>query len=277
MVCAQGDSHMKKTLLLFLFILALAAEALAQPNKPLLMRTPSLSQTQIAFAYAGDLWVVSREGGEATRLTNGVGNEFGPIFSPDGRWIAFTGEYDGNVDVYVVPATGGVPKRLTYHPGNDSVVGWTPDGKQVLMVSGRDSASGRYARLFTMPIDGVFPTPLPLPMGYEGSYSPDGTHLAYVPLPRGFNAWKRYRGGMTTPIWIANLADSHVDKLPRDNSNDFNPMWAGNKVYFLSDRNGSITLFGYDTGSKKVDQLIRNDGLDIKSAALGPDAIVYEQ
>ncbi|MFL6274614.1 MAG: PDZ domain-containing protein [Blastocatellia bacterium] len=268
---------MKKVLLSLLFIIALAAAALAQPNKPLLMRNPTVSQTQIAFSYAGDLWTVSREGGDATRLTNGVGNEASPIFSPDGRWIAFTGEYDGNVDVYVVPATGGVPKRLTYHPGQDVAVGWTPDGKQVLMVSGRDSASGRYSRLFTMPIDGVFPTPLPLPMGYEGSYSPDGSHLAYVPLPRGFNSWKRYRGGMTTPIWITNLADSQVEKLPRENSNDFNPMWAGNKVYFLSDRDGSITLFAYDTGSKKVEQLVRNDGLDIKSASLGPDAIVYEQ
>jgi tricorn protease len=268
---------MKRALLSFLFILALACAAFGQTNKPLLMRNPTLSQTQVAFSYAGDLWIVSREGGEATRLTNGVGNEYAPIFSPDGRWIAFTGEYDGNVDVYVVAAAGGVPRRLTYHPGNDTVVGWTPDGKQVLFVSGRDSASGRYARLFTMAVDGVFPTPLPLPMAYEGAYSPDGSHLAYVPLPHAFNAWKRYRGGQTTPIWIANLADSSIDRLPRDNSNDFSPMWVGNKVYFLSDRNGPITLFAYDTGSKKVEQLIRNDGLDIKSASVGPDAIVYEQ
>jgi tricorn protease len=268
---------MKKTWLLFLFILALTGAAFGQTNKPLLMRNPTVSQTQIAFSYAGDLWIVSREGGEATRLTTGAGNEAAPIFSPDGRWIAFTGEYDGNVDVYTIPATGGVPKRLTYHPGNDTAVGWTPDSKQVLFVSGRDSASGRYARLFTMPVDGVSPTPLPLPMAYEGAYSPDGARLAYVPLPRGFNSWKRYRGGMTTPIWIANLADSSVDKLPRDNSNDFSPMWVGNKIYFLSDRSGPITLFAYDTGSKKVEQLIRNDGLDIKSASVGPDAIVYEQ
>jgi tricorn protease len=268
---------MKKAFLLVLLIAALTGAAFAQSNKPLLMRWPTVSQTQIVFSYAGDLWTVSREGGEATRLTNGIGYEFGPIFSPDGRWIAFNGEYDGNTDVYIIPATGGVPKRLTYHPGNDGVAGWTPDGKQVLIVSGRDSDSGRYARLFTMPVDGVLPTPLPLPMGFEGTYSPDGTHIAYVPLPRGFNAWKHYRGGMTTPIWIANLSDSHIEKLPRDNSNDFNPMWSGNKVYFLSDRNGTITLFSYDTGSKKVEQLINNNGLDIKSASLGADAIAYEQ
>src|SRR5262249_16097497 len=113
--------------------------------------------------------------------------------------------------------------------------------------------------------------------GYEGSYSPDGTRLAYVPLPHAFNAWKHYRGGMAAPVWIANLADSSVEKLPRKDSNDFNPMWVGNKVYFLSDRNGPITLFAYDTATKKVTQLIQNDGLDIKSASAGPGAIVYEQ
>ena len=268
---------MKKLLLPFFSILLLAAAALAQANKPLLMRNPTLSKTQIVFSYAGDLWMVSRDGGDAARLTTGIGNEYSPIFSFDGRWIAFTGEYDGNTDVYVIPANGGVPRRLTYHAGNDTAVGWTPDSKQVLFVSGRESASGRYARLFTMAIDGVFPTPLPLPMGYEGAYSPDATQLAYVPLPRGFNAWKRYRGGMTTPIWISKLSDSTIEKLPRENSNDFNPMWVGNKIYFLSDRSGPITLFAYDTATKKVAELIRNDGLDIKSAFVGEDAIVYEQ
>ena len=268
---------MKKAFLLTLLVLALAGAASAQTNKPLLARNPTMNKTQIVFSYAGDLWTVPRDGGEAQRLTNGPGNEAGPRFSPDGRWIAFTGEYDGNTDVYILPAAGGVPRRLTYHPGPDVAVGWTPDSKQVLFISGRESNSGRYARLFTIPVDGVFPTPLPLPMGFEGAYSPDGSHLAYIPVPHAFDAWKRYRGGQTTPIWIANLADSSIEKLPRDNSNDYNPMWAGNKVYFLSDRNGPITLFSYDTSSKKVEQVIRNDGLDVKSASLGPDAIVYEQ
>jgi tricorn protease len=268
---------MKKVLLPILCILLMTAAALAQANKPLLMRNPTLSKTHIVFSYAGDLWMVSRDGGDAAHLTNGIGNEYGPIFSPDGRWIVFTGEYDGNTDVYVMPANGGLPRRLTYHPGNDTAVGWTPDGKRVLFVSGRDSASGRYSRLFTMAIDGVFPSPVPLPMGYEGAFSPDSSHFAYVPLPRGFSSWKRYRGGMTTPIWISNLSDSSIEKLPRNNSNDFNPMWLGNKIYFLSDRSGPITLFAYDTVSKKVEQLIRNDGLDIKSASVAEDAIVYEQ
>ena len=255
----------------------LSAAGYAQTGKPLLVRTPTLSKSQIVFSYAGDLWSVPREGGQARRLTTGRGDETNPVFSPDGNWIAFTAEYDGNVDVYVIPAAGGVPKRLTYHPGADQVAGWTPDGKQVLFVSGRDSETGRSGRLFTIPIDGVVPTALPLPMAYEGAYSADASHLAYVPLPRAFQAWKRYRGGRATPIWIADLSDSSVEKVPRENSNDFNPMWIGDTVYFLSDRNGPVTLYSYNTSTKKVSQLIRNDGLDIKSASAGQDAIVYEQ
>jgi len=267
---------MKRVLLAICTVL-LSSVALAQTGPALLMRNPTLSRTDIVFSYAGDLWIVSREGGEATRLTSGTGNEAGATFSPDGQTIAFTGEYDGNVDVYTVPATGGVPKRLTFHPGNDGIAGWTPDGKRVLFVSGRDSDSTRYGRLFTMAVDGTFPEALPLPMGFEGAYSPDGKRIAYVPIPRGFAAWKRYRGGMTTPIWIANLADSVIEKIPRENSNDFNPIWVENRVYFLSDRNGPITLFAYDTGTKKVTEVLPNRALDIKSASLGPDAIVYEQ
>ncbi|HET9215768.1 MAG TPA: PDZ domain-containing protein [Terriglobia bacterium] len=249
-------------------------------GSPLLAGNPSLSKTQIVFAYAGDLWVVSRDGGQANRLTAGVGTEGEPLFSPDGNTIAFTGDYDGNVDVYTVPAVGGIPRRLTYHPGTDRAVAWTPDGKQVLFTSQRGSYSSRFARLYTMATDGVFPSEVPLPMAYEGSYSADATKLAYEPIPRAFAAWKRYRGGMATQIWIANLSDSRVEKIPRTDSNDFNPMWVDDKIYFLSDRNGSTTLFSYDTKTKKITQLIANNGsgdLDIKTAAAGPDGIVYER
>ena len=269
---------MKPLLRLLTLSLFFTSFSLAQTtaDKPLLLRNPAISKTQIVFVYAGDLWLVGRDGGEAKRLTSGVGIETDPYFSPDGAMIAFTGEYDGNVDIFVVPASGGEPKRLTFHPGADRVVGWTPDGKQILFVSGRNSYS-RFARLNTIALDGVFPTEVPLPMAYEGSYSADGTKLAYVPLPHAFDAWKRYRGGRTTPIWIANLSDSATEKIPRDNSNDFAPMWIGNKVYFLSDRTGAITLFSYETISKKVNQEIANAGLDIKSASATSDAIVYEQ
>ena len=274
---------MKKLTLIVAVTLFVTSFVRAQEN-PLLMRTPTLNKTHIAFSYAGDLWIVGRDGGEASRLTTGVGREFSPLFSPNGQWIAFTGEYDGNVDVYVIAASGGVPRRLTYHPGPDQLAGWTADGKSVLFVSGRSAETGRTAQLFTIAVDGVHPSLVPLPMAYEGSYSPDGARLAYVPLPRSFNAWKRYRGGTATPVFIANLSDSSVEKIPRTDSNDFNPMWpAGEarKVYFLSDRNGAITLFSYDTASKKVTQAINNPGLDIKSASAssggGPDTIVYEQ
>src|ERR1044072_5012091 len=238
---------MKKAFFSLLLLLTLSIVGLAQTDKPMLLRQPTLSKTQIVFVFAGDLWIVGREGGEAARLTTGVGTESNPLFSPDGSMVAFTGEYDGNVDGYIVPTSGGVPKRLTYHPGNDGLAGWTPDGKNVLFVSGRNSESGRTGQLFTMAIDGGFPTAVPLPVAYEGSYAADGSRLAYVPLPRAFQNWKRYRGGRATPVWIANLADSSVERIPRTDSNDFNPMWADKKVYFLSDRNGAVTLFAYDT------------------------------
>jgi len=268
---------MKRLASLVVVLLFLASLTFGQRREQWLMRHPALSKTHVVFSYAGDLWIVSREGGDAARLTTGVGNESSPFFSPDGKLVAFTGEYDGNVDVYTVPATGGVPQRRTYHPGTDNAAGWTPDGKQLLFVSQRSSYSGRFARLFTMPLDGVFPSEVPLPMAYEGAYSPDGKRLAYTPIPRAFSAWKRYRGGMTSPIWIASLSDSSVQSVPRENSNDFNPIWVGENVFFLSDRNGPVTLFAYDTRSRKVAPAFAHNGLDIKSGAAGPDAIVYEQ
>jgi tricorn protease len=243
----------------------------------LLLQDPSLSRTQIVFNFAGNLWIVGRQGGDARRLTTG-GHEWGPHFSPDGAWVAFTAEYDGNQDVYLVPASGGVPRRLTYHPGPDLAAGWTPDGQRVLFGSWRSSFTWSAPRLFTIAINGSFPTEVPLPRAVAGSFSPDGARLAYVPIQQWQPAWKRYRGGQTLPVWIANLSDSSVEaKIPRDNSNDFNPMWVGDTIYFLSDRNGPVTLFAYDSKSKQVKEVVHNDGLDIKSASAGPGGIVYEQ
>ena len=256
--------------------LLLCAAGLTQAEQPLLMQHPTLNATHIVFSYAGDLWSVPREGGDAIRLTTAPGVEDNPIFSPDGTRIAFRGEYDGNVDVFLIPAQGGVPKRLTYHPAPDTPVAWSPDGKSVLFRSSRNSYS-RFDRLFTMAVDGGFPVEVPLPMAEEGAYSPDGARLAYLPLAPAFQSWKRYRGGRTTPIWIATLSDSRVEKIPRQNSNDFNPLWIGDRVYFLSDRNGPVTFFYYDVKSGKVTQALANNGLDLKSAGAGPGAIVYEQ
>ncbi|MGA2531475.1 MAG: PDZ domain-containing protein [Candidatus Aminicenantales bacterium] len=259
-----------------LVLLAAAPAKTADSGTPWLFQKPALSRTDIVFVFAGDLWTVPRAGGEAKRLTSSPGAETNPVFSPDGSLIAFTGEYDGNVDVFVMPAEGGVPRRLTWHPAADVVLGWTPDGKRIFFTSGRNAYS-RFSELYTVGLDGGLEEKLPLPMGYEAAFSPDGKRLAYVPLARAFAAWKRYRGGRTTPVWIANLADSVVEKVPRANSNDYNPMWMDDKIYFLSDRNGAVSLFAYDLKSKKVSQAIENRGLDLKSAAAGPGAIVYEQ
>jgi len=250
--------------------------AAADPAAPLLLQQPALSATQIVFVFAGDLWRVPRAGGEAHRLTAGPGLESNPAFSPNGSTIAFTGEYDGNVDVFTVPAAGGIPKRLTWHPAADTVLGWTPDGKRVLFSSARESYAS-FRELYTVDLNGGFPEKLALPMGAEAAYSQDGTQLAYVPLGRAFAVWKRYRGGRATPIWLAKLSDSSIEKLPRTDSNDFNPMWVGTRIYFLSDRSGAVTLFSYEVRSKQVKEEMKNTGLDVKSASAGPGAIVYEQ
>ena len=259
---------------LFFAFLALAAIGIA--DEPLLLQKPTLSKSHIVFVYAGDLWSVPREGGEAVRLTSGIGTETYPAFSPDGTRIAFTGEYDGNVDVFVIPASGGVPKRLTWHPAADRVMGWTPDGKRIIFGSSR-TAYSRFDEMFSVPSEGGVEEKLPLPSGYAASMSSDGQSIAYEPISRAFAMWKRYRGGQTSRIWLARLSDSTVTSVPRTNSNDFNPMWAGDRVYFLSDRNGPVTLFYYDIRTKAVREAIPNQGLDLKSASLGPDAIVYEQ
>jgi tricorn protease len=266
--------------LLALFLLPGLASAGGEP--PLLLQRPAVSSRQIAFCYAGDLWTVDRAGGDARRLTAGVGLESYPVFSPDGGLVAFAGEYEGNLDVYVVPTAGGVPRRLTHHPDPDVPVGWTPDGKAVIFRSPRTSYA-RFLKLFKVPVEGGQPTELPLPMAEEGSLSPDGKRIAYVPLsnkpqfPGAYRPVRNYRGGTASAVWIADLADSSVTKVPRTDSNDFNPMWVGDRVYFLSDREGPTTLFAYDPASKEVRRVLEPAGADIKSASACADAIVYDR
>ena len=250
-----------------------------------LVQSPTMNKTQIVFSYAGDLWTVSRQGGMADRLTAGIGFETEAAFSPDGNTLAFTGEYDGNVDVFTMPATGGTPKRITYHPDADRLVGWTPDGKRILFRSNRDSFS-RFTQLYTVSTEGGMPDVLPLPMACTGAYSPDGKRMVYAPLDGGqfapgftnFVAWKRYRGGEASYLWMVNFADLTTVKIPRTDSNDINPMWIGDKIYFPvgSQRpHDAVSLRSADR--KAVTKLIENTGKDIVSASAGPGGIVYEQ
>jgi tricorn protease len=256
-------------------LIAFAAGFSAAQEAPLLATWPTVNQTNITFVYGGYLWTVPRAGGEARQITTG-GHETTPFYSPDGKWIAFTGEYDGNVDAYVMPADGGEPRRLTWHPSADVVVGWSPDGKKVLFQSARE-AYADFNRIYAVPVEGGVPEVLPMWRAENGSYSPDATRFAYQPVLKWQPSWKRYRGGQTTPIYIVRLSDLQLEKVPRDNSNDDQPVWMGDTVYFLSDRNGPKTLFAYDTKSKTVKQVVENAGLDLKSINGGPDALVYEQ
>jgi tricorn protease len=273
-----------KRITTFLFILLAISAAMVAAAPTQLLHSPAMNRTQIVFSYAGDLWTVSRQGGTAMRLTAGTGIESYPVFSPDGGTIAFTGEYDGNVDVYTVPSAGGIPKRVTYHASADYAVGWTPDSKRILFRSNRESYS-RFTQLFSVSRDGGLAEPLPLPMGFTGAFSSDGQRFAYAPLdggqfgrtPERFVAWKRYRGGEASYLWVVNFRDLSMEKIPRADSNDINPMWIGNQIYFLSDRNGPMTLFRYDPATKAVTELIKNTGHDIRAASAGPGGIVYEQ
>src|ERR1700731_2819611 len=275
MESSPGGSMRFRIAILIGILLAFVAVSGAAEEMPLLVQSPTLSKTQVVFTYGGYLWSLPRDGGDARQLTTG-GHEGDPIFSPDGKWIAFSGHYDGNTDVYVMPADGGEPKRLTWHPGQDGVIGWTPDGKRVLFVSDRE-AYADLTRFYTVAVEGGVAEALPMWRAFSGSYSPDGTRIAYVPNFQWQEAWKRYRGGQTTPIYIARLSDLALEKVPRENSNDSHPVWFGDTVYFLSDRNGPVTLFAYDTKSKTVKQVIENKGLDFKSLSAGPDALIFEQ
>src|SRR3569623_481938 len=200
-----------------------------------------------------------------------------PMFSPDGTQIAYSGVYDGNVDVYVIAATGGEPHRLTYHPGFDVAVGWAPDGKSIVFASNRTTERD-LPQLWSVPVAGGPAERLPLPSGNSAAYSPDGKRLAYQPFPLWQAAWKHYRGGQAAQIWIADLATSHVTKVPRETSADLWPMWSDNTIYFVSDRTGPKALFAYDLGTNKVQELARDpNGFDITSAQIGPGGIVFDR
>ncbi len=253
----------------------LPAPASAQATR--LFREPAVSQRLIAFAYAGDIWVVPREGGEARRLTSSPGIEQDPHFSPDGTLLAFTGEYGGNQDVYVVPVTGGEPRRLTYHPGPDEVRGWTPDGKRVVFASGRTSAPMPNPRLWTVSLEGGLPDVLPMPRAAAGEISPDGRTVAYQPVQPWETVMRNYRGGQNRPIWLMDLKSYDLTTPPWTDSRDWNPAWVGNAVYFLSDRDWAVNVWSYEPATKQLRQLTHYRDYDVRSLSSGGGAVVYEQ
>ena len=196
------------------------------------VRTVSAQGTRLAFVYASDLWIVGRDGGDARRLTSFQGVEEWPRFSPDGKWVAFTGEYGGNRDVYVIAAEGGEPKRLTWHPGDDEVQGWTPDGKRVVFASGRTGAPIPFSTFWSVAVEGGMPEQLPIPRAWKGTLSPDGRSAAYMTYALVDLEWRNYRGGQAQPIWIQSLQDASLEKLPSDGSRQMDPVWLDSGIYF---------------------------------------------
>jgi tricorn protease len=242
----------------------------AQSSAPKLFSRLTVNQTHIVFSYAGDLWSVERAGGEAKRLTNNPAEENFPSFSPDGSQLAFSRQVGGNWDVYLMPATGGEAKRLTYDPRGEFVMGWTPDGKNILHTSNPNLIQ----QLQLIPTDGVMPRLLPLPKALWGSISPDGARIAYTPTG-GISDWRFYRGGAKGQIWLANLTDGAVEKLPQGNYNDDQPMWAGDKIYFISDRTGAYNLFSFDLRTKKSVQITSYEQHGIRWTALGGGVVAF--
>lgn len=243
-----------------------------------LLRQPDISAEHLTFVYGGDIWLSDKNGHNPRQLTSHPASEFAPKFSPDGKWIAFSANYDNNTDVYVVPVSGGAAKRLTFHPGADTVNGWSPDGKSVIFASNREIANSRSNQLYKVSIDGGYPEQLMQAVAFEGDLSSDGKRLAYRPnnmAYSGSSGWRLHRGGSTPPVWIIDLEKQQLEKIPHPNANEFNPFWLANSVYFLSDRdNTAVNLFRYS--NKQVTQLTNNTDWDLRSAAGHGDTIVYE-
>ena len=254
-----------------------------------LMRFPDIYKDKVVFYYGGDLWLASTSGGAASRITSHPGRELFPKFSPDGKWIAFTGQYDGNFNVYVMPSVGGQPKQLTFYQGgaplndrmgiHNEVVTWTPDSKRIVFLSRRDASNGWTKREFSVSIDGGLPTPLPMTEGGLLSYSPDGNRVAYNMIFRNFRTWKRYTGGLAQSITLYDLKNNASEDVPHTDYTDTFPMWHGNKIYFSSDRGGQehkFNLYSYDLSSKQIEQITHFTDWDVMWPSLGPDNIVFE-
>ncbi len=274
--------------LFIIFLLVSSVSPAAEEAR--VLRFPTVSGDAIVFTYAGDLFTVPLAGGTARRLTSHEGYEAFPRFSPDGKWIAFTGEYDGNREVYLMSSGGGVPKRLTYTPSlgrddisdrmgpNNLVMGWAHDGSRILFRSRMREWNDFNGQLYLASTAGAAPEELPLPRGGFGSFSPDDKKLAYNRIFREFRTWKRYRGGMADDIWIYDFETKTVTNVTDNPALDIIPMWSGDRIYFVSDRdeNKKMNLYVYDLGTKATRKLTDFAEFDIKFPSLGPEAIVFE-
>jgi tricorn protease len=256
-----------------------AACADPDPTDTRLLTMPAVSAKNIAFVYAEDLWVADLDGKNPRRLTTDTGVESHPVFSPDGETIAFSAQYEGNTDVYTIPVRGGSPTRLTWHPGPDTVRGFTPDGKKVLFSSPRNVYSNRHQQLFTVPLAGGMAEQLPIPWGFEASYSPDGDYIAYTPVRDASSQWKHYRGGTHGRIWVYRVKDHEVVEIPQPKGrcNDLDPNWLGETIYFRSDRNGEYNVFAYDVGTKEVKQLTQFTDFPVLDINAGGGKLIFEQ
>ena len=262
----------------------LATPALAQTR---LLRFPAIQGDRVAFTYAGDIWTAPATGGTAVRLTAHPGIEVFAKFSPDGTWLAFTAQYDGDEQVYVMPVGGGEPKQLTFYPArgpltprwgwDNQVYGWTPDGKSVVFRSSRDSWTLGQTRLYTVPMAGGPAEPLPMPESGAGDYSPDGTKVVYSPLFRDFRPEKRYGGGTANDLFIFDLKTSEGKRIIDHARSDRDPMWIGNTIYFTSDRDGTFNIYAYDVASAKVSPATGSKTWDVRWPSSDKSGrIVYE-
>lgn len=275
---------MKKFILILLISITSLSPILAQEAR--LLRFPSTNGQEIVFSYAGDLYKASINGGEAQRLTSHIGYEMFPKFSPDGKAVAFTGQYDGNTEVYTIPSTGGEPLRITYTATNSRddigdrmgpnniVMGWTPDGKDIIYRN--RIGDGFVGRLFLVNNDGGLSTGLPLPEGGFCSYSPDGKKLAYNRVMREFRTWKYYKGGMADDVWIYDAAAKSVENITNNDSQDIMPMWIGDDIYFISDRDRTMNIFVYNTKTKQTSKVTNFTDFDVKFPSHHGNIIVFE-
>ncbi|HEY9164702.1 MAG TPA: PDZ domain-containing protein [Candidatus Kryptonia bacterium] len=270
---------MKKMFVLVAICLSsLAAEKSTAQIDARMLQYPAVSGTQIVFDYAGDLWVAPKEGGVAARLTTPKGEEILPRFSPDGSLIAFSGNYEGNVDVYVIPSKGGMPVRITHEGYPDRLLDWYPDGKSLLYASSLESGRQRFDQFYKVSVQGGMPEKLSIPYGEFGTVSPDGMKIAYTPMSQAYRTWKRYRGGWAPDIWVYDLANNTAENITNNPANDEFPMWHGNTIYFLSDRgsNERSNIWAYDVITKQTRQVTDFSEFDIHFPSIGPDDIVFE-